>query len=459
VRARFAAPRIASFVPLALLLSGGCSNTPSGSIELVTGGETDVFTKSPVPSTLRVDAVTQSSVTTLATVSLPATTVDLGTQDENNTAILQVTGLGASNTRLIYGVSIPVQYGDLETATLPIFVQRTGELARLPDPPSEVRPAPVVSTVQGQYLFIAGGTDSSLATKTQLYDFGALVPLGSPPTLPRAPLSMAVVGTVALLIDSQGATYFDLASDANADVSPPSGASFADVAGGMTVVADDGTEYVVGATRTTGAPTDKVLILNPSDSSVSADVTGKLTWASLTAPRLGASATWVSGRGLVVAGGSATAHGVELIGPLPSTTPTPFAYPPDASNGAGAAPLGDAQHVLLAGGIGPTGQDAGVRTVDLACSMGCMPAKWSSLPIAIGNAQAFAWDATDGFVVGSEPGAAGANSGVTHTFRLTSTAATEVATKVPHKNALGALSPVGTVLVVGGASQIESFVP
>jgi hypothetical protein len=424
-------------------------------VQLVTGGETDTFTKPPAPTTLRVDALTQSNVTTIATVSLPATTVDLGTQDENTTAILQVTGLDAMGTRVVYGASVPVQYGELEQTTLPIFVQRTGEMARLPDPPSEVRPAPVLSTVQGQYLFVAGSSDSTLATKTQIVDFAQYHPLSSPPTLPRAPLSMVVVGTVALLIDSQGATYFDLSVNASADVSAPAGASFADVAGGITVVANDGSAYVVGGTRTSGMPTDKVLIVNPSDSSVSADVTGKLSWATLSAPRLGASATWVTGRGLVVAGGSAGAHGVEIIAPLPATSSTPLAYPPDTSVGAGAATL-DTAHVLLAGGVTPTGTDAGARVVDLVCSMSCMPTKWASLPVAVGNAQVFSWDAADGIVVGSE--ATGPNSGLTHAFRLTSTAATEVPTKVPHKNARAVVSPVGTILVVGGASQIESFV-
>jgi hypothetical protein len=424
-------------------------------VQLVTGPETDTFTQKPVPTTLRVDAVTQNNVTTIATVSLPTSTVDLGTQDENNTAILEVTGLDAMATRVVYGASIPVQYGQLEQATLPIYVQRTGEMTRLPSPPSEVRPAPVLSTVQGQYLLVAGGTDSTLATKSQIYDFGQYSPLSSPPTFPRAPLSMVVVGTVALLIDSSGATYFDLAANVTADVTAPAGASFADVAGGLTVVANDGSAYVVGATRTSGAPTDKVLIVNPADSSVAADVTGKLSWATLTAPRLGATATWVTGRGLVVAGGSATARGAEVVPPLPATAATPLAYPPDASTGAGATTL-DTGHVLLAGGVTPSGADAGARVVDLACSMGCMPTKWASLPVAVGNAQAFSWDAADALVVGSE--AAGPKSGLTHAFRLTSSAATEVPTKVPHTNARAVVSPVGTILVVGGASQIESFV-
>jgi hypothetical protein len=162
----------------------------------------------------------------------------------------------------------------------------------------------------------------------------------------------------------------------------------------------------------------------------------------------------VTGRGLIVAGGSARAPGVELLPALPSVTASPLAYPSDASIGAGATTLAtDTQHVLLAAGTN-AGKDAGARVIDLACTAGCMPAKWATLPVALENAQAFSWDAANGLVIGSEP-----SSGLTHVFRLTSTAATEIATKVPHTNARAGLSPVDTVLVVGGAKEIESFVP
>ncbi len=442
------------------LLVAACTNTPQGTLQLNTGGETDTFTRAPAPTTLRVDAVDSSGhVTTLASAHLPTSTVDLGTQDENASAILEVSGLDDTGKRLVYGATVPVQYGALESINLPVFVQRTGELARMPSPLSDSRPAPALAQVQGQYLFVGGGSDSAIALSTQLYDCEALSPLASPPTVTRAPESVAFVGTVALLIDSQGGTYFDFSANAYQDVTPPTGATFADVAGGQTIVSDTGTEYIVGATRTTGAPTAAVLVINPSDTSVSADVTGKLSWATLSAPRLGAGATWVTGRGLVVTGGSAMAQGVEILGPLPATKGSPLAYGADPSVGAGATgfpPSDDAQHVLVAGGLGPTGRDAGVRLIDLACTAMCTPTVWSSLPVAIGNAQAFAWNPTEGLVLGSEgPG----GTGTTHVFHLTSTAATEVPTKVPHTNARAAVSPLGSIVVVGGASEIESFYP
>ena len=102
----------------------------------------------------------------------------------------------------------------------------------MPGPLSVSRPAPVLSLLQGQYLFVAGGSDSSVAETTQIYDFGQYAPLPSPPTMPRVPQSISLVGTVALLVD-EGATYFDLSAAQYVDVTAPTGGSFADVAGGQ----------------------------------------------------------------------------------------------------------------------------------------------------------------------------------------------------------------------------------
>jgi hypothetical protein len=78
---------------------------------------------------------------------------------------------------------------------------------------------------------------------------------------------------------------------------------------------------------------------------------------------------------------------------------------------------------------------------------------WPPLPIAIGAAQAFALDATTAIVVGSE------GSGPTHVFRLTSSSVRELPTRIPHRNARASLTPLGTLAIVGGAGEIESFTP
>jgi hypothetical protein len=445
-------------------LLAACSSSPSGTLQLVTGGETDTFTRSPAPTSIRVLAVDSTgNTTTLATSSLPATTVDLGNLDENTVSVIVVQGLDASGKVLVYGQSIPIQYGTLESSKLPVFVQRTGELARLPSALSDSRQTPVLSPVQGQYLFVGGGSDSSVATTTSLFDFASLAPLTPTPMMPFAPSTAAFAGPYAMLVgpaSANSATYFDFTSNSTVALTAPSGGSFADIAGGQVVIGDSGVEYIVGATRTTGMPTATVLVINTADASNAQYITGNLTWAALSAPRLGASASWVSKRGLVVTGGSATAPGVEVLAPLPATKGTPLTYPPDPSVGAASAYLPTQNLLLVAGGL-DSGQGAGVRAIDPACASSCMPQTWvPSLPVPIGNAQAFSFVASassanpaSGIVVGDDA------MGVTHAFLLTSTAATEVPTKVPHKNARTTISPLGSILVVGGASEIESFYP
>jgi hypothetical protein len=440
---------MARLAPLAI---AACSSSTRGTLEIVTGAETDTFSRSPAPSKLQVDAIDSSgNVSTLATVGLPASTIDLGNQNENTVATLEVSGLDEAGNKVVFGRSIPLEYGALDGLVVPIFVQRTGEMARLPGPLPYAPQAPVVSTVQAQYLFLSGGADPALASQTQFYDFAQLAPLSSPPQLPRPARSVVFVGPLALVIDEQGATYCDFSQNTQTPATAPAGGSFADVAGGLTIVSDTGVSYVVGGTRTSGGETASVLVLNPNDTTLPADPLGKLSWASLAAPRLGAAAVWATGRGLVVAGGSATAPGLEVLAPLPSMQGASLAYPPDASIGAGAAMLGP-QNILLAGGLGPAAEDAGARTANLACAA-CSPAKWTSLPVPIGTAQAFVIDPANAIVVGSEL------SGKTHVFRLTSTSATEVPTKVPHTNARAAFSPVGTMVLAGGANELESFTP
>lgn len=438
---------------LTLGLGAACSSTDNGSIQLVTGEETDTFSRAPAPTKLRVDAVDSSGhVTTLSTTPLPAATVDLGTQSESTVATLDVTGLDASGSRIVFGASLPLFFGGLAGMTLPVFVQRVGELARMPGPLSDARQAPLLAQVQGQYVFVGGGLEASTASTTQLYDFGQLAPLPSPPTLPLAPQSVAFVGTVAWLIGATGAAdYFDFSSNGQADLPAPAGGSFADVAGGLTVIGDNGVQFIVGATRSSGAPTAAVLEIDPNKTSDPNYPFGGPTWLTLAAPRLGAAAAWVPGRGLVVVGGSSSAPGAELVSPG-STRGSALPYPPDPSVLGGATTLSN-EIVLVAGGYTAAG-DAGARTIDLTCTAQCAPVVWESgFPAPIVAAQAFTIDPANAFVVGSEIG-----TGSTHAFRLTSTTATEVPTKVPHSNARALWSPVGSVVLFGGSDLIESFV-
>jgi len=428
--------------PLALALVA-CASKPEGTIQLVTGGEADTMTRDPVPTSLLVEAVDSSGkATQLAKVSWPAASIDLGEQSQDTVAQLRVTGLDATGTARVRGMSVPVQLGGLAGTTLDVFVQRAGEFARLPAPLSDARQKPLVASVLDRYLLVAGGADASLGTKPQLYDFATYTPASSPPTLTRAPLSLAMHASAALLIDAAGATWFELADNSHADPSTPTGGSFAEIAGGATVAADDGSAYVVGGTRA-GDASARVL-------KIATD--GTLSFIALTVPRKGAAAAWVKGRGLVIVGGSATGAGVEVIA-AGATSSTALPFPSDATTGAGAVALDD-KAVLLAGGVDAMGADAKLRVVDLSCSASCAPNVWSTaLPAPLVRARAFALGDGSALVVGDDA------TGATHATRVSQTAIADAPIKAARSGATAIFGPTGFIAIAGGAGVIETFVP
>jgi hypothetical protein len=269
---------------------------------------------------------------------------------------------------------------------------------------------------------------------------------------------MAILGLIAWLVDDTGVSQYAFSSSTTTSVTLPGGGpTFADISGGATITAPDGSQYIVGATRSTGAATSAVLAIDSSNNP---------SWIKLMVPRLGAAAAWVPNLGLVVAGGNSAMPGAEVV-PVtaPAGTQVLDGYAPDPSVGSGATAL-DSSHVLLAGGLLPDGSSAGVRVIDLSCTSQCAPTAWPALGLAVTAAQAFAVDATSAVVVGSEP-PAGTTPGLTHVYRVNGPTATvnpgavvEVATKVAHTHAGAIASPIGvsgSVLLFGGAPEIESL--
>ena len=165
---------------------------------------------------------------------------------------------------LVWGQSIPVQLGALDGTTLSIFVQRTGAFAAMPSPLTDARAQPLLAAVGERDGVVAGGSEATLAAQTEIYDFLTWSPLDSPPALAIAPKSLAAAGLVLLAINDTGAAWLDLTGTTTPTATAPAGGSFADVSGGATYVAADGTGYVVGATRTTGAPSKTVLRVSPT---------------------------------------------------------------------------------------------------------------------------------------------------------------------------------------------------
>jgi hypothetical protein len=244
---------------------------------------------------------------------------------------------------------------------------------------------------------------------------------------------MAPYGTTLIVIDEAGATAVDLQLGRTGDMTPPAGGTFAEVAGGSTISAPDGTMFVVGATRTERGPTTRIL-------RVASD--GSVTFANLAAGREGACATWVEGRGLLVYGGSATAAGAELLAPG-ATVAAPLAITPDAIRGCGIAAL-DAGHAIVAGSGAPA------RVFDLACAAQCTPTTWAgAVPLVRAEIHALAPDAA--FVAGD------AADGTTHAFRVSPAEVREIPLRIPRRGARLLSLPTLAAALVGGGPGIESY--
>jgi len=446
---------------VALVAAAGCSSSAKGTITLSTGGEIDAFSRDPKPTTLIVETLdTSGTATTIARARLPADSLDLGDRDVNALVRLRVTASDDGGRALVKGMSLPVELGALDGANITMFVQRIGELARMPSPLADGREEPLATLILGRYVVLAGGADVSRGAAAQVYDVGSLSPLEHPPILPRTPASLGSLGTKVLVVDGSGATWLELADASVTAVTAPAGGTFEEIAGGATVPTPDGGAFVVGATRRAAAATARVLRIAPD---------GSLAFVTLATARAGAAATWVDGRGLVVAAGSSEGAGVEVLA-IGATSASALPYPADATTGAGAAPL-DASHVVLAGGAG---HEAETRVVDLACGAACAASAGPALPAPLARADAVSLAAT-GTAGGTDAGAAAGTgpataadalvvgddaSGASHVIRVGATAAAEVALKIPRRGARAVrVTSVGSVLIVGGATLVESYVP
>ena len=429
-------PRVLAALPAScalVLLAGACSSERQGTVRLDLGEEVDALSRAPAPVTLVVSSVDlDENVKELSRTPLPASTIDLGEVPRTDVGAIRVAGLLADGTPVVKGTSLFVQWGALERGDLPVFAQRVGELARLPAGPS-LTDAAVATVVAGRWMVAAKGT------ATTVYDLLQLRTYAESPTLPRTARSLATYGSVLIAIDEGAAAGLDLGTGATAEVVAPSGGTLAEVSGGLTFFAKDGSQLVVGATRREGDPTARVLRVGTD---------GSLSFASLASPRRGACATWVEGRGLVVWGGSDASPGGELLAPG-ATTAVTLPFPPDAVTACAAAPLGPST-VLIAGGARADGVVTRARVVDLACTTSCAVREVAGeVPLLRAEALAVAGGAA--LVTGDDA------TGATRAFRVTESAIREVALRAPRRGARLLASPLGGALVVSGAPGLEHY--
>jgi len=455
---------------LLLPLAVGCSedSTPTGSLVLIPGQETDAFTREPKPATLELRLISAAgTVQEVASMAWPAGAFDVGDLPQDQTGSFEAVGLDSSGKALLLGRTVPVQLASLDGAQLPLFMGRTAEMARPPDRMSTGRVGGVTGIVDGYLLITAGGeqvTDASgnslAPSAASAYDVGLWGPLDAVPLLPRVPKSLVVIGgRYGLLVDDSGATWSDFDSANSNEAEPPAGSSFADVSGGSPIHAKDGSAWLFGATRRTGTPTSAVIAISTSLS---------LATVSLAAPRLGAAVALMPSGGVVIAGGAPGVAGVELLAGGASAS-TPLAFPADPVAGASAVAL-DASRVLLAGGVAPDGTPASPRIVDISCASSCAPAVLADDGDALLlGSHLHALSAGRALLVGEAP-AGTSDAGRTRVVLLTisgqSLESTVIPLREPRKGAVSAMLPTGMPVVCGGLSpegqpvrSIEVFTP
>ena len=439
-RAPLATFAFAASLGLVALAAATCKPaTDQGSVEILTVD--DPFTGPPPATSITVQGIgyddggLDGAITTLAAGPPSQASIDLGTYDETTTESLLVTAIDSAGTKVATGETLPVELGAIADLTLGVFVQRTGTLSRMPSPLGDGRTDPLVSIIGGRYIFVAGGTDSSLQTETELLRSGLLGSARESADAPRCPrIDRDRPATGARDHVVGGGLVRSKASDTT-DAGTPSGsdgeAGWAQVAGGATIVsADQSFSYVVGGTRTSGAPTNTVLIVSS---------TGSLTWGSFSALRLGATAAWVEGLGLVIEGGNqapasdaSVPPGVEYIVEGGSAG-NALDYAPDFSTGAGMVNLGPlagttASSVLIVGGANGTIGGTSARVITVPCGTTdapCAPTAWdATLLTPLTFTQAFALDS-------SSASSSGGRQAAMHAYRLSPTSVTGIPFRIP----------------------------
>jgi hypothetical protein len=435
----------------------GCSNDslPDGNVELVVGQETNAWSMAPAAATVQVDLVQAGVHSTLANVPAPVLDISLGSGGPQNIqANMEATAFDANGNPVMHGVGPTFTLTGFVDTAFYLFLGRQG-FARPYGALQYEHKHPLLTVWPQQYLFVSG-TDTAGADQTSLdlYDvaFTALQP--NEPAFPQGATSSAAAGTMLLLLSDTQFSWLNLLTAATSAAGPPVGLAFSEVSGGRTLIAPDGTEYIVGATRSTGDPTNKVLEV---------DADGTLHALVLSTARLGAAATFVEGS-LVIAGGSATGAGAEVFLP-PGTSFTPLALPADPTTGAGLAELTPTSAILTGGHDPAAGTASPTRSIDLSCTSDCTATEIPSLALSLGNTQAFVVAPTEVLVVGES------DDGETHAYSLDvsgdSPTPVEQALRERRIGASATLLPNGQVAIVGGdapgsaaaVSTIELFFP
>lgn len=361
--------RVPAPAVLIVCLAASCSTEEpvTATIVLTAGLEDDAFTREPAPARLELHAVaTSGSMQKIVDTTWPAGGFSIGEYDPNQVFAFEAAGKDTTGQTILRGATIYHALWLIDGTDVPLFMARVGEIGRPDGLLPIAREGGVAAIVDGRFIVSAGGSEARNIDGTSAdpatisaYDLGQWTASSVKQTLPRTPESFVMVlGRYGLFIDDAGASWFDFATYDSADAVAPDGMEFGEVAGGLVVPGDEET-YVVGPARSPDAPSTAVL-------RVATD--GTLSVARLATARSGAAAAYVSGRGLVIAGGHETEPGVLLLQPEASAFAA-LGYPADPVRGAGAADIAD-ERLVLAGGFDDA-TPAPSRVIDLTCLSAC----------------------------------------------------------------------------------------
>ena len=428
---------------LGLLLLSACSSSdpPPAVIAITTGAESDAWTLEPAPRSVFLEMVQGETRTPLATVAAPATDVAIGSDAPSNIiASFEATAFDGDANVVMAGASVPL-YLVVLTGKIPLFMGRVGGFSRAPGELLFARQHPQLLTLSNDYLLISGGDGAQTnPVAFDVYSTARWTTLQEQPALPKVPESWAAVDPKILLIDHAGAIWLDLSTSSTSSAEAPLGLDFAQIVGGDTLTAPDGTQYIVGATRTTGEPTNQIARVGTD---------GSLQLMRLGTARLGAAATMVNGQ-LLVVGGSDTGPGAEASN-VAGTTFIPLPFPADARRGSAIVAL-DSTTAVLAGGRDPeTDEIAGIRTMDLGCTEDC--AQEEIADFAFDRPRLFWVREGQLLAVGEQP-----DSGETRVFTFDTGighALAEVALRTPRSGASAYLLPNGQVAILGGETLAD----
>ena len=441
---------------LSLLALLGCTSTdlPPGSLSVLTGQETDTWTLDPTPEHAVLELV-GANRTTLATVSTPVSQISLGVADSpESVASFELTAYDANEQVVVHGTSVPYSLMSFGGAYPSLFAARTGGFSRAPGNLLFGYQHPLVEIFSHAYLLVAGGDSAdSASVALDVYDMANWAVEPKQTWLPRVPKTWAVAGWSLLAIDETGAIVVDLSTGQSAAFTAPAGLDFADLVGGDVIVGATDERYIIGATRNSGAPSDRVVRL---------DIDGTLRVLTLNTPRLGAAAADIDGQ-IVIVGGADTGAGAEVLNAAQTGfTALPFAA--DATQGAALAKLTASTAILVGGADPSSGARSPVRTLDLTCADSCSAAPVAQLAFDYDQARAFYLNDNQLLVTGES------TDGQSHVFTLDKSIdfeLTEQALRTPRTLASAVKMPNGQIGLVGGnslddgtpAASLELFFP